>query len=241
MTGPDDRRNELAANLAEVEARITAACADAGRGREEVSLIVITKTYPASDVDLLAGLGITDVGENRHPEAQLKLEELRAMEANPSRTLPRLHFVGGLQTNKANAVARYADVIHSVDRLKLVAALEKGAANAGRTVECLVQVGLRDDAGRSGAAAANVRDIAAAIETAEHLRLGGVMAVAPLGADPQQAFEELAAIARSVRQEFPQATTLSAGMSGDLEQAIKAGATHLRIGRSVLGERPSTG
>lgn len=240
MNGSGQRRIELAANLADVEQRIAAACDAAGRARDEITLIVITKTYPASDVELLAELGITDVGENRHPEAGDKYDEV-----GPGHDLT-WHFVGGLQTNKANAVTRYADVIHSVDRLKLVAAIEKGAANAGRTIECLAQVqlsqvGLSDNAGRSGAAAPDVLEIAAAIDAAEHLKLGGVMAVAPLDADPQEAFDELAAVAHAVRSEFPQATMNSAGMSGDLEQAINAGATHLRIGRSVLGERPSTG
>ena len=238
-----DRRAQLEANLAQVEDRIAKACDQAGRAREDVTLIVITKTYPASDVELLAGLGVTDVGENRHPEAGDKHAEVGSSPTSPDLTWPDLtwHFVGGLQTNKANAVTRYADVIHSVDRLKLVSALDKGAANADRTIECLVQVGLSDDAGRSGAAAADVLEIAAAIDAAEHLRLGGVMAVAPLGAEPQGAFDELARIAETVRAEFPHATTISAGMSEDLEQAVKAGATHLRIGRSVLGERPQTG
>ena len=235
------RRDELAANLAAVELRIVSACAEASRDRDEITLIVITKTYPASDVELLAELGVTDVGENRHPEAQLKMEALLAMEANPSKTLPRCHFVGGLQTNKTNAVTRYADVVHSVDRLKLVNALERGAAAASRTVTCLVQVGLSEDAGRSGAPAADVLTIAEAIDAAEHLILGGVMAVAPLGADAQTAFDELRSVSLAVRERFPDASMISAGMSGDLEEAVKAGATHLRIGRSVLGERPLLG
>lgn len=227
------RREDLEHNLDQVEQRIVAACADAGRARDEVHLIVITKTYPASDVVLLAELGVTDVGENRHPEAGDKHDEV---------DVPlRWHFVGGLQTNKAAAVARYADVVHSVDRIKLVNALDKGAAAADRSMECLVQVGLSDDAGRSGAHPDDVPAIAAAIDAAEHLVLGGVMAVAPLGADAATAFAQVARIAASVRQAHPAATTISAGMSGDLEEAVKAGATHLRIGRSVLGERPLTG
>lgn len=240
-TDKGSRRDELAANLVSVEQRIASACASAGRSRDEISLIVVTKTYPASDVGLLAELGVTDVGENRHPEAQLKLEALLAMEANPSKTLPRCHFVGGLQTNKANAVTRYADVIHSVDRLKLVKALDRGAASAGRSVTCLVQVGLSEGAGRSGATPADVPAIAEAIDAAEHLILGGVMAVAPLGVDAKTAFDELRSVSLAVRGKFPHASMISAGMSGDLEQAIQAGATHLRIGRSVLGERPLLG
>ncbi len=232
------RRDDLQHNLAEVERRIAAACSDAGRPHDGVRLIVITKTYPASDVSLLAELGVTDVGENRHPEAGDKYDEVAAELRWPEL---RWHFVGGLQTNKAAAVARYADVVHSVDRVKLVKALDKGAATAGRTIQCLVQVGLSDDAGRSGAHRDDVPAIAEAIDRAEHLSLGGVMAVAPLGADAADAFAELAQVAALVRHTYPQATMISAGMSGDLEEAVKAGATHLRIGRSVLGERPPTG
>lgn len=227
------RRDELRNNLAAVEERIQRACAEAGRARSELSLIVVTKTYPASDVALLAELGVTDVGENRHPEARDKHDGVSAP--------LRWHFVGGLQTNKAAAVARYADVVHSVDRLKLVTALGNGAEAAARTLTCLVQVSLSADAGRSGAPAAEVPSIAAAIEAAPALRLGGVMAVAPLGGDPAAAFADLAGVAALVRRRYPGATMISAGMSGDLEHAVRAGATHLRIGRSVLGERPRLG
>lgn len=236
-----NRQDELRANLRAVEARIRRACDDAGRDRAEVSLIVITKTYPASDVALLAGLGVSDVGENRHPEAGNKRDEVLADRADPRASGLRWHFVGGLQTNKAAAVARYADVVHSVDRIKLVKALDKGARAAGRTLECLIQVGLRDDAGRSGAPVGEVAALADAVEDAAMLRLGGVMTVAPLGADPAAAFAEFVAVAQSLQRRHRNATVISAGMSGDLEQAVKAGATHLRIGRSVLGARPPLG
>lgn len=234
----DGRQSELAANLASVEQRIISACAAAGRERDEITLIVITKTYPASDVGLLAELGVTDVGENRHPEAGDKHDDVMRSLKWPQL---RWHFVGGLQTNKANAVTRYAGVIHSVDRLKLVKALDKGAASASRSVTCLVQVGLSEDAGRSGATAADVPAIAEAIDAAGHLILGGVMAVAPLGVDARTAFDELRSVSLAMREKFPHASMISAGMSGDLEQAIQGGATHLRIGRSVLGERPLLG
>ena len=238
MTGA--RRDEIAANLAAVERRIAAACAEAGRSRDEITLIVITKTYPAGDVKLLASLGVTDVGENRHPEAGDKHDEV-GQEPGPTWPKLRWHFVGGLQTNKANAVTRYADVIHSVDRIKLANAIERGAASADRLVTCFVQVGLSHDAGRSGAPAGEALSIAGVIAGSEHLILGGVMAVAPLGEDPQTAFDELRAVSEAVREKYPQASAISAGMSGDLEQAVRAGATHLRIGRSVLGERPALG
>jgi len=228
-----NRKDELEFNLAAVDQRIEAACERAGRRRDSVTLIVITKTYPARDVDLLAELGVRHVGENRHPEAGDKYADVE----HPL----RWHFVGGLQTNKAAAVAQYADVVHSVDRVKLVTALHRGAHAADRQLDCLVQVALSNDKGRSGVAPAEAMGVADAIAAAGDLRLAGVMAVAPLGADPAAAFAELAQVAAVITSQHPNATMISAGMSDDLEEAIQAGATHLRIGRSVLGVRPTTG
>ena len=226
------RRDELAANLEAVEERIAAACAAAGRTRDEITLVVVTKTYPASDVDLLAELGVTDVGENRHPEAEDKWTEVR----HPIRR----HFVGGLQTNKAGAVARYADVVHSVDRLKLARSLSRGAEAAGRELGCLVQVDFGGDSERrSGAQPADVDSLAAEIASLPGLRLDGVMTVAPLGVDPRPVFDELVAMSARLRAAHPGAVAVSAGMSDDFEDAVKAGATHLRLGRSILGERPA--
>ena len=228
------RQDELAAGLAETEQRIAAACAAAGRARDDITLVVVTKTYPASDVELLAGLGVTDVGENRHPEAGDKAEEV---------TAPlRWHFLGGLQTNKAGAVARYADLVHSVDRIKLVNSLSRGAEAAGRELTCLVQVDFSaTDPGRAGVVPTGIGEIADAIATAPGLVLGGLMTVAPLGDDPAPHFDHLARLASDLRDDHPEATIVSAGMSGDFEAAIAAGATHLRIGRSILGERAFTG
>jgi pyridoxal phosphate enzyme (YggS family) len=198
--------------------------------------VVVTKTYPASDVDLLAGLGVTHIGENRHPEARDK----RAESARAEDLV--WHFIGGLQTNKARAVAGYADVVESVDRERVVIALSRGAYAAEREVRCLVQVDLEEDsrAERSGCRPGDVPLLADAIVAAEGLVLGGVMAVAPLGAEPGRAFAALAEVAARLVADHPTATTVSAGMSGDLEEAVRAGATHVRIGRAVLGERPST-
>jgi pyridoxal phosphate enzyme (YggS family) len=225
-----NRRDELAANLAETEQKIATACTAAGRARDEITLVVVTKTYPASDVDLLAELGIADVGENRHPEAGDKADAVSAA--------MRWHFLGGLQTNKAGAVARYADVVHSVDRVKLANSLSRGAEAAGRTLTCLVQVDFSaTDPGRSGVVPADVGEIADTIAAAPHLVLGGLMTVAPLGVDPAPHFEHLARLSSQLRENHPEATIISAGMSGDFEEAIAAGATHLRIGRSILGER----
>jgi hypothetical protein len=224
------RRDELAANLAGVEERITAATAAAGRGRDEVALVVVTKFFPASDVRLLAELGVVDVGENRHQEA--------AEKAAACADLPlRWHYIGGLQSNKAAAVAAYADVVESVDRVKLVAPLARGAAR--REVDILLQVSLDppDREGRAGCDPERLAELAAAVEGSDALRLRGLMAVAPLGEDPATAFGRLAEIRAQFLVDCPAATVLSAGMSGDLEQAIAAGATHVRVGSAILGSR----
>jgi pyridoxal phosphate enzyme (YggS family) len=225
------RRDELAANLAAVEERIEAACRSAGRSRDEITLVVVTKTYPASDVDLLAERGITDVGENRHPEAQDKWAEVTAA--------VRRHFVGGLQTNKAGAVASYADVVQSVDRAKLVRSLSRGAEAAGRELGCLVQVDFGPETSqRSGADPTDAAELADLIAGDAHLRLDGLMTVAPLGEDPRPVFDQLVALSAQLVSDHPGAGIVSAGMSDDFEDAVKAGATHLRVGRSILGERP---
>lgn len=230
-----NRRDDLASGLAQTRERIAAACAEARRDPADVTLVVITKTYPTSDVVHLTGLGVTDVGENRHPEAGRKLDEVRAAGVQHP---PRMHFVGGLQTNKAAAVARYADVVHSVDRDRLVEALSKGAVNAGRELGCLVQVDFdTTDPGRAGVPPAGVLDLASHVAGSDGLRLDGVMTVAPLGADPAGVFGELVEISHRLRTQHPAATTISAGMSADLEAAVIAGATHVRVGRSILGER----
>jgi PLP dependent protein len=227
------RRDELAANLETVRGRIATACADAGRSPDDVHLVVVTKFFPATDVRLLAGLGVTDVGENRHQEAEAKAAECADLGLV-------WHFIGGLQSNKAAAVAAYAGVVESVDRTKLVRPLSTGAQAGSHEVDVLLQVSL-DPPGRSGRAGADPADVAAlagAVEDAEALRLRGLMAVAPLGEDPRPAFDRLAAIHRELLADHPAATWLSAGMSGDLEQAIHAGATHVRVGSAVLGSRP---
>lgn len=227
------RRDELAANLETVRGRIAAACADAGRAPDDVHLVVVTKFFPASDVRLLAELGVTDVGENRHQEAEAKAAECADLGLV-------WHFIGGLQSNKAAAVAAYADVVESVDRAKLVRPLSTGAQTRSHEVDVLLQVSL-DPPGRAGRAGADPDDLpplARAVEEAGLLRLRGLMAVAPLGEDPRPAFDRLAAIHQGLLAEHPGATWLSAGMSGDLEHAVHAGATHVRVGSAVLGSRP---
>jgi PLP dependent protein len=227
------RREELAARLAEVRQRIAKACEAAGRDVSELTLIAVTKTKPASDVRLLSELGVTDIGENRDAEAAPKAAEC----ADLGLTDLTWHFIGQLQTNKAASVVRYASVVHSVDRLRLIRALGKAARRAGRVVECLVEVSLDGDPARGGAVAAEVPALAEALAAEEGLVLGGVMAIAPLSMPPADAFTRLLVSAAAVRAVRPAARVISAGMSGDLEAAVEAGATHLRIGTALLGDR----
>ncbi|TYL46184.1 YggS family pyridoxal phosphate-dependent enzyme [Nocardioides sp. BGMRC 2183] len=235
MTDLDTRRAELADNLTAVRSRIDAATRAAGRS-DTVALTVVTKFFPAADVAALAALGVADVGENRHQEAESKHAECLAAGV----TGLRWHFIGGLQSNKASAVAHWADVVESVDRPKLVSALDRGAAEREAPLDVLLQVSL-DPPGREQRAGVDADDLAALAErvaAADHLRLRGLMAVAPLGEEPEPAFERLARIRARFVADHPAADVLSAGMSGDLEAAITHGATHVRVGTAVLGSRP---
>lgn len=226
------RRAELAANLAQVQADIAAYCL----GRPRPTLIVVTKTWPASDVRLLAQLGVTDVGENRDQEARAKHEECVDLELT-------WHCIGQLQTNKAKSVASWADVVHSVDRPELVAALAKAVRGRSQPLAALIQVNLDPQyrPGRGGTDPDMMLDLAQAVAQTEGLRLAGVMGVAPLDEDPEPAFARLAQYAARLRQDHPDADWISAGMSADFPIALKFGATHLRLGSSVLGHRPVAG
>ncbi|MFJ8050200.1 YggS family pyridoxal phosphate-dependent enzyme [Streptomyces luteogriseus] len=237
-----DRKDELAANLAKVERRIADACAAAGRARDEVTLIVVTKTYPASDVRILAELGVRHVAENRDQDAAPKAEACSDLPLT-------WHFVGQLQTNKVRSVLGYADFVQSVDRSKLVTALSKEAVRAGRELGCLLQVAL--DAGesgrgeRGGVGPGGIGELAGLVAEAPGLRLDGLMTVAPLTGEyagrELAAFERLMDLSTDLRRSHPAATMVSAGMSTDLEQAVTAGATHVRVGSAVLGVRPRLG
>jgi pyridoxal phosphate enzyme (YggS family) len=228
------RRAEIRAGLDAVRARIAAGCTAAGRDPAEVTLVVVTKTYPASDAALLAELGVRDVGENRDQEAAPKHVECAGLGL-------RWHFVGRLQSNKARSVATYADLVHSVDRRSLVRALGRAARDAGRTVGCLLQVSLDGDRARGGAPASDIAALADAVAAEEGLELHGLMAVAPLKADARVAFAALPLLRESLLPDHPGARLISAGMSGDLEAALAQGATHLRVGTAVLGARPPLG
>ncbi|MET9931202.1 MULTISPECIES: YggS family pyridoxal phosphate-dependent enzyme [unclassified Streptomyces] len=237
-----DRTAELAENLARVEARIAAACAAAGRAREEVTLIVVTKTYPASDVRILHGLGVRHVAENRDQDAAPKAAACADLDLT-------WHFVGQLQTNKVRSVVGYADVVQSVDRPKLVSSLSAAAERKGSELGCLIQVALDAESGergdRGGVAPDGIEELAAAVDAAPGLRLDGLMTVAPLtgpyAGEPRAAFDRLMDSSTALRATRPAANMVSAGMSGDLEEAVAAGATHVRVGTAVLGVRPKLG
>ena len=231
-----NRLSEIQSNLEIIQTRIKKACSAAGRDISEITLIAVTKTYPASDVDLLKQLGIENVGENRDQEASSKKSEVKSEF--------KWHFIGQLQSNKAKSVVNYADLIHSVDRWSLAKEIQKSAQGINKVQPVLIQVDLDQsgpDPTRGGIWPAELSELAAAISQASHLELKGLMSVAPLGEKPELAFARLKDIRASFLKEHPQAQILSAGMSEDLEAAILHGATHLRIGSALLGERPKIG
>lgn len=217
MTG---RADELEANLAALHERIAR-----HRDPAEVTLVAVSKTWPASDVLLLHRLGVDDFGENYDQEAAAKAKALA-----DAGVTPRWHFVGHVQRNKARSIASYADVVHGVDRAEVAVALGAAAARAGRRLDALVQV--RFDA------PANIPALAEEVEKTEGLRLAGVMCVAPLGEPPRPYFARLRAIAERLQRDHPGATTISAGMTGDFEDALDEGANCLRIGTALFGDRP---
>ncbi|WP_053352912.1 YggS family pyridoxal phosphate-dependent enzyme [Leucobacter musarum] len=217
----------LGDRLASVRAEIADAARAVGRQPDDLTLIVVTKFHPAALVTELAAHGVRDVGENRHQEAQEKAEAV----ADPALSW---HFIGQLQTKKARQAARYARAIHSIDRERLVDALD----GVGTPLDVFLQINLTDDPGRGGVAPAGLEALAERTLRAEDLRLRGVMAVAPLEEPPAAAFERLAQYSERVRALAPEATAISAGMTHDFREAIAAGATHLRIGSAITGKRP---
>ena len=227
------RREELRRNLAAVHSRIADACAAAGRPTDSVTLLPVTKTFPASDVALLAELGCTRVGESRDQEARLERAECPAQ--------LRWHMIGQVQRNKVRQIVQWADVVESIDRAELADALSAAAVAADRTVEVLIQVSLdvSQRAGRGGVEVRGLLPLATHMLELPSLKLTGVMAVAPVGTDPFVAFGALREAHAGLVQLLPQAAIISAGMSGDLEAAIACGATQVRVGGALLGNRPT--
>jgi PLP dependent protein len=223
----------LAERLEALRSSIADAAAEAGRNPAEIRLIAVTKFQPAAVVRELFELGVRDFGESRHQEARAKAAELAHLDLT-------WHFVGQLQTKKARQVRAYADVIHSVDRVALVDALSD-ATNAADVRDCFVQLNLTDDPGRGGVATEDLEPLVERVVAAPGIRLLGVMAVAPLGADPRRSFAAVRAASQRVAAIDPEAVWISAGMSGDYREAILEGATHLRIGTAITGNRPAAG
>ncbi|MEB4616582.1 YggS family pyridoxal phosphate-dependent enzyme [Leucobacter sp. M11] len=221
--------SQLADRLAAVRSGIAEATRAAGRS-DQPTLIVVTKFHPNQLIEDLAALGVRDVGENRHQEAQQKAADLGSLDLT-------WHFLGQIQTKKARQVARYADVLHAVDRIRLVEALEP----IERDLDCFLQVNLTDDPARGGVAPAELEALVERTLISPRLRLLGVMAVAPLDEDPRAAFARLRGYSERVRTLAPEATAISAGMTHDYAEAVAEGATHLRIGTAITGNRPVTG
>jgi len=225
----------LAQRLTVVDERIAAAAVASGRAPQEITRIVVTKFHPADLVRDLLALGVTEFGENRQQELTLKADEIGAARGI------RWHFIGQAQTNKARAVRAAAQVVHSVDRDRLADALDAAAEEGDPALDVLLQVNLTDDPGRGGVAPADLERLAEHVGGCPTLRLRGLMAVAPLDEAPADAFARVARLSERLRAIDPDARWISAGMTGDFEEAIAAGATHLRIGSAITGPRPERG
>lgn len=210
-----NRTEELAANLAAVQGRITSS---------EVTLIVVTKTYPASDVRILKDLGINNFGENRNEEGLEKSAEVPAI----------WHYQGEIQSRKLRDIASWASVIHSLDKASHIAKLDSVAQ---KQIDIFLQLSLDGDPTRGGVSESELPELAEKTLASRHLNLLGLMCVPPVKADPHVAFSEIARIRQRFTNQFPSAYALSAGMSGDFEIAIDHGATHIRVGSSILGSR----
>ena len=235
MSRPDDerRRAELVTALGAVRARIAEACAAVGRDQRDVTLIAVTKTFPAADVATLAGLGVLDIGENKDQEARGKIEELAGRQLGI-----RWHMVGRLQSNKARSVASYAHAVHTIDRPKLVRALADAVADRRpEPLDVFVQVSMDGDPERGGITIDRVPELADAIAARSELRLCGVMTVLPIDTDPDDGYAQLAEVSATLRAQHPGAAAISAGMSQDLDVAVRHGSTHIRVGTALLGRR----
>lgn len=228
QTSIDRRGDEISAAVEDVRGRIAQACAAARRAPSEVRLVAVTKTWPVSDIQHLASLGVHDVGENRHQDAKDK-----------AAAFPELdwHFLGQLQSNKARAVAHYASWVHSVDREPLIAGLSQGARDADREIDVLLQLSLDGDMSRGGCLETELSALADGVAAADGLRLRGLMTVAPVSWEPRRAFTNARLALDRLALQHPQATELSAGMSGDFEVAVEEGSTIVRVGSAIFGRR----
>ena len=223
-----DRKSEIATNLATVTERITAAAKKVNRSPSDIKLIVVTKTFPIIDLQFLYELGVRDFGENRDQEASQKVSEL------PSDI--NWHFQGQIQSNKLKSITSWATFIHSVDQLKYAKMISEFAGDQKKSI--FLQLSLDEiPESRGGVDPAKLHELASELSQFSNLNLVGLMAVAPLDESTNQAFARLSKYHQLFVEHFPEAKFLSAGMSGDYESAILHGATHLRIGSSILGNR----
>jgi pyridoxal phosphate enzyme (YggS family) len=241
-----DRERELAAALAALRTRLARAADAAGRNVDEIELLPITKFFPAEDVIILQRLGCRQFGESREQEASKKIAEVRALlGVEPI----RWHMVGRIQRNKARAIAAWAYAAHSVDSEKVIAALGRAATGAledgvrADPLRVYLQLSLDGDESRGGVDIGRrdaVDGMCAAIAAADGLEFVGLMAIPPLGADPDDAFARLQEEKDRVQKAYDQPLGLSAGMSSDLESAVKHGSTCVRVGTALMGQRPLT-
>jgi len=234
VAGAEPLIPSLAERLETVQGSVADAIRDAGRDPADVTTIVVTKFHPAQLVRDLFALGVREFGESRHQEALAKAGELGDLELD-------WHFIGQLQSKKARQARTYARVVHSLDRESLIDALAGGADPGAAPVDAFIQVNLTDDPGRGGVKAAGLDAFVERVVATSGIRLLGLMTVAPLGESPRPAFETLRTLSDSVRRVAPDARFLSTGMSGDYREAILEGATHLRIGTAITGNRPPHG
>ena len=220
-----NRRAELSENLNAIKSRINIAAQNTGRGSEEITLIVVTKTFPASDAQILYELGVRDFGENRDQEASAKSTEL------PDDC--RWHFQGQIQSNKLKSIANWADVLHSIDDIAHANKLNSLVTSK----DIFIQVSLDNQPNRGGVLPDLIPEFLEEISAFPNLNVRGLMAVAPLDEEPVIAFQRLKALSDRVVKTQPTAHEISAGMSNDFEAAISQGATHIRIGSQILGVR----
>ncbi len=239
-----NRESEIAQNLASVEAQIGDAVVAAGRKRSEITLVVVTKNFPVSDMKILYELGIRDFGENREQEASAKVEHFASATDRDYSDI-RWHFQGQLQRNKLPSIGSWAHLVHSVDDQKYLKGLSDSANKNGRSLQCLIQISLDREfrVGRGGIDLIGAQELLSYVEAEQGagllsgISITGLMGVAPLGEEPDVAFRELQRVFAQVKEQFPALEKISAGMSGDFLPAISCGATHLRIGSSILGSR----
>lgn len=243
-TAEDDARTaQLAESLSRVRTRLDAAVAAAGRRRGDVELLVVTKFFPASDVQRLITLGEKEFGESREPEAGRKVDELRDASADGLEGIA-FDMIGSVQTKKARSVARWARAVHSVDRAKLIDHLSTaggsalGAGERTAPLEIYLQLSLDGDPTRGGALEEDLPELAEMVERSDSLALRGLMVIAPLDGEVDDWMERTAQAHERFRNSFPQATGLSAGMSSDLESAVAHGSTCVRVGTAIMGPRP---